>query len=99
MAAPYLVRYLGRGIAPPAGGVGFGLWMSWEAAVATAAMALIFRAAALVRGGAEPARVPWTLPAACAGAGLAPLPGLGLWGPHGPRPEGDTFLCPPPPCP
>src|SRR5206468_3805068 len=37
LAAPYLVRYLGRGIAPPAGGVGFALWMSWEAAVATAA--------------------------------------------------------------
>src|SRR6266581_2009006 len=41
LAAPYLVRYLGRGIAPPAGGVGFVLWMSWEAGVATAAMALV----------------------------------------------------------
>src|SRR5207245_10496119 len=33
LAAPYLVRYLGRGIAPPAGGVGFALWMAWETAV------------------------------------------------------------------
>src|SRR5439155_192692 len=46
LAAPFLVRYLGRGIAPPAGGVGFALWMSWEAAVATAAMALVLTAAA-----------------------------------------------------
>ncbi len=27
LGAPYLVRYLGRGIAPPAGGVGFALWI------------------------------------------------------------------------
>ena len=92
LAAPYLVRYLGRGIAPPAGGVGFGLWMSWEAAVATAAMALIFGAAALVRGGAEPARVPWTLPAACAWAVLAALAGLWLWDPNGAWPEWYTFV-------
>src|SRR5207249_2205906 len=54
LAAPFLVRYLGRGIAPPAGGVGFALWMSWEAAVATAAMALVLTAAALVRGARDP---------------------------------------------
>src|SRR5206468_3188288 len=53
LAAPYLVRYLGRGIAPPAGGVGFALWIAWEVAVAAAAMALILGAAAL---GAGPAR-------------------------------------------
>src|SRR5439155_923956 len=46
LAAPFLVRYLGRGIAPPAGGVGFALWMSWEAAVATAAMGLVLTGAA-----------------------------------------------------
>src|SRR5260370_19851751 len=92
MAAPYLVRYLGRGIAPPAGGVGFGLWMSWEAAVATAAMAPIFGAAALVRGGAEPARVPWTLPAACAWAGLAALAGLWLLDSHRARAQRDNFV-------
>src|SRR5207244_2800891 len=53
LAAPYVVRYFGRGITPPAGGVGFALWMSWEVAVATAAMALVFAAAALVRGGRD----------------------------------------------
>ena len=92
LAAPYLVRYLGRGIAPPAGGVGFVLWMSWEAGVATAAMALVLAAAALVRGTAEPRRLPWLLPAACAWAGLAALAGLWLWNPYGAWPEWYTFV-------
>jgi signal transduction histidine kinase len=92
LAAPYLVRYLGRGIAPPASGVGFALWMSWEAAVATAAMALVLAAAALVRGGSEPRRVPWVLPAACAWAALAALAGLWLWSPYGAWPEWYTFV-------
>jgi signal transduction histidine kinase len=92
LAAPYLVRYLGRGIAPPAGGVGFALWMSWEAAVATAAMALVLAAAALVRGAREPHRVPWTLPAACAWAAVAALGGLWLWSPYGAWPDWYTFV-------
>ena len=92
LGAPFLVRYLGRGIAPPAGGVGFGLWMSWEAAVATAAMALVLAAAALVRGAGEPRRVPWTLPAACAWAGVAALAGLWLWSPYGAWPDWYTFV-------
>src|SRR5437879_3596105 len=33
LEAPYLVRYLGRGIAPPARGVSLPVWLSWEAAV------------------------------------------------------------------
>ena len=92
LAAPYVVRYFGRGIAPPAGGVGFGLWLAWEAAVATAAMALVLGAAALVRGPAEPARVPWALPAACAWAALAALAGLWLWQPYGAWPDWYTFV-------
>jgi len=92
LAAPYVVRYLGRGITPPAGGVGFGLWISWEVAVATAAMALVLAAAALVRGTAEPQRVPWVLPAACAWAGVAALVGLWLWNPYGAWPEWYTFV-------
>jgi len=92
VTAPYLVRYLGRGIAPPAGGVGFALWMSWEAAVATAAMALVLAAAALVRGPNEPDRVPWTLPAACAWAAVAALAGLWLWSPYGAWPDWYTFV-------
>src|SRR5207245_5637191 len=67
LAAPYVVRYFGRGIAPPAGGVSFGLWISWQLAVAAASMALVVWAAALVRGTAEPRGVPWTLPAAARG--------------------------------
>src|SRR2546425_50651 len=51
LAAPYLVRYLGRGIAPPAGGVSFALWGSWEVAVAAASMALVLGAAGGRAGG------------------------------------------------
>ncbi|MGH7674676.1 MAG: hypothetical protein ACREMV_05330, partial [Gemmatimonadales bacterium] len=92
LAAPFLVRYLGRGIAPPAGGVGFGLWLSWEAALATNSMALVLLAAALVRGSAEPARVPWTLAAACVWATVAAVAGLWLWRPQGPWPEWYAYL-------
>src|SRR5881396_84173 len=92
LAAPYLVRYFGRGIAPPAGGVSVGLWISWQLAVAAAGMALVFWAAALVRGTAEPRSVPWTLPAACAWAVLAALAGLWLWQPYGAWPEWYTFV-------
>src|SRR5262249_26019565 len=66
--APYFVRYLGRGIAPPANGVSLGLWLSWETALAVAAMALVLFAAAVVRGPAEPPRRRWTVVAACAWA-------------------------------
>ena len=92
LAAPYLVRYFGRGIAPPAGGVSVGLWISWQLAVAAAGMALVFWAAALVRGTGEPRGVPWTLPAACAWAVLAALAGLRLWQPYGAWPEWYTFV-------
>jgi signal transduction histidine kinase len=92
LAAPYLLRSFGRGIAPPAAGVSPALWMSWQAALATAGMALVLLAAALVRGRAEPTRVPWTVPAAALWAGLAGLAGLWLWSPYGAWPEWYTFL-------
>jgi signal transduction histidine kinase len=92
LAAPYLVRYFGRGIAPPAGGVSVALWLSWQAALAVTAMALVLLAAALVRGPGEPTRVPWALPAACAWAAMAAVAGLWLWSPYGAWPEWYTFL-------
>src|SRR2546430_14869655 len=92
LAARYVVRYFGRGIAPPAGGVSGGLWISWQLAVAAAGMALVVWAAALVRGTGEPRGVPWTLPAACAWAVLAALAGLWLWQPYGAWPEWYTFV-------
>ena len=92
LLAPYLVRYFGRGIAPPAAGVSATLWLSWQAALAVTAMAIILLAAALVRGPTEPTRVHWTLPAACAWGTLAGVGGLFLWDPHGAWPEWYTFL-------
>jgi len=92
LAAPYLVRYFGRGIAPPAGGVSMALWLSWQGALAVTAMALIMLAAALVRGPSEPDHVPWSLPAACVLAALAAVGGLWLWSPYGAWPEWYTFL-------
>src|SRR3989475_10830806 len=55
-------------------------------------MALVFWAAALVRGTEEPRGVPWALPAACAWAVLAGLAGLWLWQPYGAWPEWYTFV-------
>src|SRR5437879_1598118 len=92
LEAPYLVRYLGRGIAPPARGVSLPVWLSWEAALALASMALVLVAAALVRGREEPQHVRWTLPAACGWAALAAVAGLWLWQPYGAWPEWYTFV-------
>jgi signal transduction histidine kinase len=92
VAAPYLVRYFGRGIAPPASGVSLGLWLSWQAALAATAMALILLAAALMRGPVEPPRASWALPAACLWGALAAIGGLLLWSPYGAWPEWYTFL-------
>ena len=92
VAAPYVVRYFGRGIAPPTNGVSLELWLSWQAALAVTAMALILLAAALVRGSSEPARVSWALPVACAWGALAAIGGLWLWSPYGAWPEWYTFL-------
>ena len=92
VAAPYLVRYFGRGIAPPANGVSLELWLSWEIALAVGAMALILLAAALVRGPQEPVRITWALPFACAWGALAAIAGLWLWNPHSAWPEWYTFL-------
>src|SRR2546427_208959 len=96
IAAPYVVRYFGRGIAPPTSGVSLELWLSWQAALAVTAMAFILLAAALVRGASEPARASWALPVACAWAALAAIGGLWLWSPHGAWPEWYTFLWLPP---
>ena len=92
LVAPFVVRNLGRGITPPARGVSIALWLSWEAALAVASMALILLAAALVRGSAEPRRVPWPLPAACGWAVLAAVAGLWLWEPNGAWPDWYTYV-------
>ena len=92
IAAPYVVRYFGRGIAPPAGGVSLVLWLSWQAALAVTAMAFILLAAALVRGSSEPQRASAALAGACCWGAVAAIGGLWLWDPHGAWPEWYTFL-------
>ena len=92
LAAPYAVRYFGRGIAPPASGVSLVLWLSWQAALAVTAMAFILFAAALVRGSPEPGRAPAALAGACGWGAVAAIGGLWLWDPHGAWPEWYTFL-------
>lgn len=92
VVAPYLVRYFGRGIRPPAAGVSMGLWLTWEIALAATAMALILLAAALVRGPEEPTRTPWIVPAAGTWAVLAAVVGLWLWQPNNAWPEWYTFV-------
>ncbi|HEX9703994.1 MAG TPA: ATP-binding protein [Gemmatimonadales bacterium] len=87
LAAPYLLRHFGRGITPPASGVGFALWLTWQMALATTSLALVLLGAALVRGEREPIRVPWTLPAACIWAVGAAVGGLWLWHPAGAWPD------------
>src|SRR3989441_11500091 len=59
LAAPYLVRYLGRGIAPPPGGVSFALWGSWEGAVGAASMAPVHGHPALGLGTPAPRGQHW----------------------------------------
>jgi signal transduction histidine kinase len=90
--APYFVRYLGRGIAPPAAGVSVALWLSWELALAAAGMAMVLAAAALVRGPTEPQRPSWIIIASAGWAVLAAVAGLWLWQPYGAWPEWYTFL-------
>ena len=92
VAAPYLVRDFGRGIAPPAGGVSVGLWFSWQAALAATGMGLLLLAAALMRSEREPIRVPWVLPAACGWAAFAAVGGLLLWHPSGAWPAWYPFI-------
>ncbi|MGH7699678.1 MAG: hypothetical protein ACREMJ_04035, partial [Gemmatimonadales bacterium] len=92
LAAPYVLRYFGRGIAPPAAGAGLVLWLSWQVALALTSMGLVLLAAALVRGEHEPARVPWPVPAACAWAVVAAVAGLAVWSPAGAWPEWYTFV-------
>lgn len=61
VVAPYLLRALARGIAPPAGGVPVALWVTWQ-------VALFLPAAALLVGGAAAGRA-----ALGAGRGLPPI--------------------------
>jgi hypothetical protein len=54
--APYLLRALSRGIAPPARGVDVALWVAWQVALFLPAAALLVAAAAAGRAALGPGR-------------------------------------------
>jgi signal transduction histidine kinase len=90
--APYLLQSLARGMSPPARGVTPALWLTWQAALAVPASALVLLAVALVRGAREPDRAgvwPWLAGAIAVAAATA---GLWLWQPVGRWPEWYPFL-------
>jgi signal transduction histidine kinase len=90
--APYLIRALGRGITPPAGGVSLSLWLTWELTLLVSAAALIILAAALFRGGVKPAGGQWRIALGSALALLAAVVGVLVWSPRGGWPDWYTFL-------
>ncbi len=61
LASPWLVRELARGITPPAGGISYGLWLTWYAALLLPGVALLLLAAALVGAGRDRGPAIWPL--------------------------------------
>ena len=76
--APYLLRELSRGIAPPAGGAPVWLWVAWQVALFVVAAALLLVAAVAARTALGPGR---GLPpaVAVAAAAAAAFAGPLLW--------------------
>ena len=92
LAAPYVIRELGRGITPPIDGVPVDLWLTWEVTLLLATTAMILPVAALFRGRTVPPRTPWTIPAGIAVAIVAAVAGIWVWGPRIGWPPWYTFL-------
>ncbi|MBI4419755.1 MAG: ATP-binding protein [Gemmatimonadetes bacterium] len=90
LLAPSLAWLLAQGIAPPAEGVGLGLWSGWEISIAVATAALVLLAAALLPTvSVRRAWVPWM--AVLWGAGAAMI-GLWVWQPGRGLPLWYTYL-------
>ena len=92
VGSPYLLSDLARGITPPSDGVPLSLWLTWEVALALAAAAPVLWAAALLRGGAPPARPPRTAWLGPLLAIAAAVVGLIVWNPRYGWPDWYTFL-------
>jgi signal transduction histidine kinase len=69
LLVPMVLRELGRGITPPAGGVPVIMWWGWQGALFLAGLSLLLVASALVRASEPPANPRWPL----LGAGLSVL--------------------------
>jgi len=80
---PALVRYLVRGVTPPAAGVSVELWVGWVVSVATVLTVVGVAAAALARRSAPPRERGWTFWAALGWGGAVALLGLVIWRPGG----------------
>jgi two-component system nitrogen regulation sensor histidine kinase NtrY len=90
--APYLIRSLGRGITPPAGGASIGLWLTWQLALTVSVAALVVPAAALFRGDrpATPSSR-WSVAGAVIALAAAVI-GVLVWSPRGAWPDWYPFL-------
>ena len=81
LAAPFAIAFLSKGITPPSSGIGVGLWLSWQTALAVAGAVFLLAIASLVRGRRHPASPLWTLWVTIVLVGGVSVLGLYLWKP------------------
>ena len=81
LVAPVVLRYLGRGITPPAADVTLGLWLGWQLALALAAMSLAVVAAAFFRGSSAVTGPPTAVWIGLLLAVVTAAAGLYVWNP------------------
>ena len=91
-AAPFLVRELSTGIAPPPGGTTMGLWVSWELALFLVGAALVLLAAALLQGDEPPRASATSMWLGVALAVAAAVVGLAIWEPSAGWPAAFALL-------
>jgi two-component system, NtrC family, nitrogen regulation sensor histidine kinase NtrY len=80
-AAPFVLLRLASGITPPTEGADPSLWLTWQAGLAAAGLALLLLAAALARLGGAPAGGRWGRAAALLLAPIVAAAGLATWAP------------------
>jgi hypothetical protein len=80
-AAPFVLLRLASGITPPTEGADAALWLTWQAGLAAAGLALLLLAAALARLGGAPAGGRWGRAAALLLAPIVAAAGLATWAP------------------
>jgi len=94
--APFAAAFLASGITPPSGGIGVGLWLSWETTLAVAIAVVLVAAGLLVRGRLDNLSPQWTPWATMVVVGGVSLLGLFIWSPENGWPVWYAFLWLPP---